>query len=205
MKRAIAHLKSISPICFGRYYSVPKLVGETDVDFEVRTWRNRCHTTSDGRVRIPGSMIQTAVLNAAKSYVKDTIPGQGKAKYGKKFDAGVRVIDDIVLPIKVDDVDCETAFVPSSGERGGGKRVMKYFPKVNSWEGAATFEIYDDIIDEAIFEKALTAAGMYVGLGVFRPANRGNMGLFEVQKIQWEINPQMEWFKIPVREYLDRK
>lgn len=187
MKSAITHLVGESPYSQSKHYTeedAPKLPKELHDAYERRTWRHRMHRTSDGFVEIPGPAFAHAVKSAAKR-LKLQIPGKGRTEYTKYFEAGIMVTEGIKLPVKVDECPFNKLFVPSDGRPGGGKRVTKYFPRIDSWEGQVTFYIFDDIITDDVFKQVLTAAGMLVGIGTFRPENRGYYGRFSVKSIRW--------------------
>ena len=99
--------------------------------------------------------------------------------------SGVMVTEGIPLGIQKDDVEGEWLFVPSDGVPGGSKRVMKCFPKIEEWSGSVEFTILDPIINQEIFERVLTVSGSLIGLGRFRPANRGYYGRFNCTKVEW--------------------
>lgn len=184
-------LKSISPYSQSRKYEDPKLTrksgsdAETPKQYEARTWRERLHTTEDGHVFIPPMAFKNCLTEAAK-FAPTQIKGQGKATYTKSFEAGVMVTDMLKLPVKKADVPGEWLFVPSDGRRGGGKRVEKCFPVIQSWNGKVQFVILDDSIPAEVFERTLRDAGTFIGIGRFRPRNNGYYGRFEVQKVSWQ-------------------
>ena len=184
MKKAIVKLKSVSPHGQSRYHQTEKLPQELPSDYETRTWRERAHVTSDGHVFIPGTMFANSLREAAK-YLSLPIKGKGKATYTKHFDSGIMVIDNLKLPVKKEELKSVTVFVPSDGRRGSGNRVLKTFPIVHEWEGTVEYIIIDDIITAEIFEQVIRASGQLIGIGYFRPRNRGYYGRFEVQGIQW--------------------
>jgi len=157
---------------------------ETSKAFEERTWRERCHVTEDGHIFIPPMAFKNALAEAAK-FSPTQIPGKGKATYTKNFEAGVLVMDPLVLPVKKENVDGEWLFVPPDGRRGGGKRVDKCFPVIRSWKGTVKFHVLDDSIPEDIFERTLRDAGTFIGIGRFRPRNNGYYGRFDVERIVW--------------------
>ena len=95
------------------------------------------------------------------------------------------VLEPLVLDIKATDVEGEWLFVPSDGQRGGGKRVDKCSPKLDTWEGAATFYILDDTVTKEVFQEILTEAGKFIGIGRWRPACNGLYGRFKVVKFDW--------------------
>jgi hypothetical protein len=187
MKLAIAKLKSVNPYSQSRHYAkdeVPMEEKELHDAYERRTWRNRMHVTKDGYVFIPPMSFANCVKTAA-SRLGIKVPGQRNKTFTKSFEAGVMVTDPIVLPIKAADVQADVLFVPSDGIRGSGKRVTKYFPRIDDWEGEVTFYVTDDLITEDVFRRVLEHAGMLVGLGRFRPEKCGFFGTFKVLDLQW--------------------
>lgn len=184
MKTAIASLKSISPYSQSRYHDSDKLNKEIPKDYEARTWRERLHVNPDGNVFIPPMALKNCLSDVAK-FLSVQIPGKGKATYTKHFEAGVLVMEPIVLPIKKDDVKSEWLFVPSDGVRGSGKRVQKCFPIIHEWMGDATFYILDETITEDVFVHHLREAGNFIGIGRFRPRNNGFYGRFQVTDVAW--------------------
>lgn len=184
MKKAVVSLRSTAPYSQGKYHQTPKLEGELNGDYELRTWREKMHVTKEGNVFIPGSSFANMAREAAK-YLSIPIPGKGKSTFTKHFDAGILVPTDLVLPLKKNDVDSVTVFVPSDGKPGGGKRVSKTFPLIHEWAGDVEYLILDDIITLEAFERVIKAAGNLIGLGVYRPRNRGTYGRFVVENIEW--------------------
>ena len=191
MKTVVATLQSISPYSQGRHYVEDKKQGENPRDHEARTWRGRMHVNDEGFVYIPPMAFKNSLSEAAK-FLGITIPGKGKATFTKHFEAGVLVIDPLILPIKAEDVTGQWLFVPSDGVRGSGKRVDKCFPVIPEWSGDVTFHVMDETLFTKIatpegtmtaFEWHLRQAGTFIGLGVFRPRNNGFYGRFSVQKI----------------------
>lgn len=200
-KVVIAKLKSISPYSQSKHYVLDKKSGESAGDFEKRTWRERLHVNEEGFVFIPPMALKNCLSEAAK-YMSIKIPGKGKATFTKHFEAGVLVVDPIVLPVRKEDVDGEWFFIPSDGKRGGGSRVDKCMPKIPKWEGSAQFHILDNEVLNSIpapegmepicptasgemtaFEFHLRQAGGFIGIGRFRPRNNGFYGRFTVEAI----------------------
>lgn len=190
MRIAIAELESIAPYSQGRFYETPKegrssgAKTESAKDYEARTWRDRCHVTPDGFVFIPPMAFKNCLSEVAK-YLAVQIPGKGKSTYTKHFEAGVMVLEGLTLSIKKHDVAGEWLFVPASGRRGDGKRVLKCFPLIPSWRGTVTFHILDDVVTEDIFEIHLREAGNFVGIGRFNPRHNGFYGRFRVVTLKW--------------------
>lgn len=179
MKRYIAVIKSTSPISFSRFHGTPKLSGESDADYEERTWRERLHSNSEGNVVIPLFAFKNA-LDAAAKYEGRKIPGRRNATYTKHVQSGVMVESAVVLPIKKKDVRGEWRFVPADGMPGGARRVMKCFPVIQEWRGEVTFAVLDETVTRDILQEFLEIAGSFIGIGSFRPENRGIWGRFRV-------------------------
>lgn len=184
MKTAIATLKSVSTYSQGKYHNTPFKKKESHADHEERTWREKLHVNEHGNVFIPPMQFKLCLANGA-SYLGEKIKGKGNATYTKHFNAGIIVDEGLDIGIKKEDVDHHWVFVPSDGKPGGGKRVPKCFPVIHHWKGDVKFYILDDIITEDIFTRYLKESGRFIGLGVFRPQNRGYFGRFEVEKVQW--------------------
>ena len=185
MKTFGATLKSTSPICFGRYYAqdVPKKDKESAADYEERTWRNRLHVAEDGRIFIPPLAFKNCLDSAAK-YLGKQIPGKGKATYTKHFFSGVLVMDPLILPVKKAEVKGEWRYVPSDGLPGSPKRVMKSFPVIPKWEGEVEIQVLDETITKEVLEEHLVQAGQFIGVGSFRPQNRGIYGRFRLVSLK---------------------
>jgi len=183
-KIAKVYLKSLTPYSQGKHVTVEKLPKELANAYEERTWRERMHTNKNGNVFIPPMAFSNAIKEAAK-YLSLPIPGKGKSLFTKHFEAGVLVVDPLILDIKKDEVEGEWVFVPSDGRRGGTTRVEKCFPFIPEWEGEITVHILDDIITEDVFKHVLQAAGSLIGVGRFRPRNWGYYGRFEIKRIEW--------------------
>ena len=179
MKRYIAHLKSTSPISFSRYHGTPKRDRESDQDYEERTWRERLHSDAKGNVLIPLFAFKNAIDAAAK-YEGKKIPGKRNATYTKRIFSGVMVETAVVLPVKKSAVRGEWRFVPADGTPGGARRVMKCFPVIDDWRATVSFAVIDEIITKDILQEFLEVAGSYIGIGSFRPENRGIWGRFDV-------------------------
>lgn len=185
MKTFAATLKSTSPICFGRYYAqdVPKKDKESAADYEERTWRNRLHLAEDGRIFIPPFAFKNCLDSAAK-YLGKQIPGKGKATYTKHFVSGVLVMDPLILPVKKAEVKGEWRYVPADGMPGGSKRVMKCFPVISRWEGSVQIQVLDDTVTCEVLAEHLVQAGQFIGVGSFRPQNRGIYGRFKLVSLK---------------------
>lgn len=185
MKAAVITLKSTSPYSQSKHYEVPHNEGESHPDYEIRTWRERMHVTRDGHVMIPPEAFTNCIKISAQR-LAIPIPGDKRKTFTKSFQSGVLVLEPLVLPDIAAEVECDRLFVPSDGKPGGGKRVIKHFPRIDTWGGSVRFEILDDKITEAVFRRVADNAGLLVGIGRARPERGGYFGRFEVTKMAWE-------------------
>jgi hypothetical protein len=187
MKTVIASIEGISPYSQSRSYSVEHLQGEGFEDYEKRTWPNRMHVTTAGEVFIPPMAYKNALAETAK-FLSLGIPGKGKATFTKHFEAGVLAVEPALLGIKAADVQSERLFVPADGRAGSGKRVHKYFPVIpDGWKAEFQYLVFDETVlqtwpatGETVFQHVLERCGQFVGIGRFRPRNRGYYGRFQV-------------------------
>lgn len=187
-RTATVKIIGASPLSMGRPMQSAKNPKETADAYEQRCWRERVHADDDGKIFMPGMAFKNCLSEAAK-FLSKQIPGKGKSTYTKHFEAGVMVIDPMYIdgaPL-VKDVPCERLFVPADGQRGGSKRVWKYFPVLRQWSGEVKFHVVDETITNDVFVEHLRDAGMFIGVGRFRPRNNGYYGRFsfEPEKIKW--------------------
>jgi len=186
MRTATATLVSASPYSQSRSYDweVPLLDREGKDEYEKRTWRHKCHVNSDGKVFIPPMSFKQSLDTAAKMLGRQ-IPGKGKATYTKFFLSGVLVMEPPVLPLTPDEVTMDRIYANSDGVRGSGKRVWRFFPRIDNWEVDVVYHVLAAEIREDVFEEALIQSGAFVGIGRFRPEKGGFYGRYEVKKIKW--------------------
>jgi hypothetical protein len=185
---ARARLKSLSPYSQSKGHETPMLDKEQHDAFDKRTWREKAHVGADGRVFIPPMALKSCPTEAA-AFLKLRIPGRGRSEYGKHLAAGVLCVQPLVLPIHKDDLKHEDVHCDSNGQRNSGSRVWRRFPIIDAWEGVAEFNILDRTITPDIFIQHLVAGGQFVGIGRFRPINRGWFGRFELVDLDWQ-DPQ---------------
>jgi len=190
---ATVRITGITPLSQSRQHDEPKLEGERPDDYDKRTWRSKLNVSErDGKqtVVIPAHGLHQAIASAAK-YSKRQIPGQGKATWTAKFTAGITLLEDPALNIDPATVDAVTISANADGIRGSGKRVPRKFPVMPKWSATFDVIVLDPIISAEIFEEMLTMAGMFIGIGRFRPEKGGTNGRFRVESIKWTDNRKM--------------
>lgn len=187
MIRCSFTLQGIAPISFSAPIQSKKNTGESHDAFEERTWRERLHVDSDGKVFIPPSAVKNCLSDVAK-YLSESVPGKGKSTYTRFFEAGTMVTDPLCLGVKAKEVEGERLFVPASGKRGDGKRVWKTFPVIKQWSASGYVYVLDPLLEDKPekVKEYLGHAGKFIGLGRFRPRNNGFYGRFNVVKFATE-------------------
>ena len=189
-----AKIQFLSPYCQSRYHSEPKLNKELPDDYEKRTWKNRLHLDEeDGKtIVIPGMAFANCIKEAAK-FLGIQIPGKGKATWTKQFEAGIAVLENVSTGRTVDQAIEKRMFVPSTGVRGDGRRVMKSYPILAPTPEPVIVEVpfivTNDMITPEVFAHHLMQAGQMIGLGAFRVRNNGIFGRFKVLSIDWQEMP----------------
>lgn len=186
-------LQGITPYSQSRQHDDAMLDGEGRDAYDARTWRSKLNVaTRDGKqtVVIPAHGLHQCIAAAAK-YSKRQIPGQGKATWTAKFMSGIAILDDPPLNIDPATVAPVTISANADGIRGSGKRVPRRFPVMPEW--SATFEVYilDPIITEDVFREMTEIAGMFIGIGRFRPQNGGTNGRFRIASLAWADNRRL--------------
>lgn len=180
-------MKSVTPYSQSKIVDpevFPKKEKEGPDDYDARLWREKSTFNSDGIVCIPAMALKMSVDEAVKR-LNIGIAGRGKSTYTKFFVAGQICDGDVPIGVHRDDLEQITIWANSDGVRGSGKRVKRRFPYIPEWSGVARFAILDDVIPNAIFEKAMTEAGRLIGIGRFRPEKGGFLGRFEVTGFEW--------------------
>ena len=184
MRTCTVTFESISPYSQSRQHHTEKLPKETNDAYEQRTWREKCTTDDEGQICIPAMAFKQCLDATAKKF-STQIPGKGKATYTKHFLSGVMVDNDVPLGIKKDEVSSVTINANADGVRGSGKRVQRTFPVIQSWKAPVRFIVLDETITNDVFEKYLTEAGYFTGIGRFRPENGGLNGRFKPVRFEW--------------------
>jgi hypothetical protein len=192
VKTFIATLVGTTRYSQSKYVTSPQSAGESDDDYDLRTVKEHLHTDDDGNVLITPSTIKNCIDEAAKFLSIKMPGGGGKATFTKHFEAGVAIFEPMSLGIHKDDVPYEVLFLNPQGRRGGGTRVPRRYPYIAAgWKIDATIVVLDETVlhsypdnpNETVFEHVLKAAGTYIGIGRWRPRNRGYYGRFKVENL----------------------
>ena len=174
-----------SPLLYGGPLRSPRNTkgNETADAYEERCWRERAHADSEGQLYIPGMAIKK-MLDGVARFLKQKVPSKGSQTYIPYFGSGIFVASNMVLDKTLDDIEAFPQFVPSDGKPGGGSRVWRTFPLVRDWSGDATIHILHPVITEQVFREHLEQAGIFIGLGMWRPERKGFYGRFRVEQLE---------------------
>jgi hypothetical protein len=140
--------------------------GKTEADFEELArieYLAGLYMGEKGPV-IPSVMLESVIAK-----------GAAKAKKGKLAAAGVIVERNADLEYKgpktADELVKDDRFRLVAAVRIGQQKVMRTRPIFRDWAATLEIKYLDDIINERDLLTALRAAGMYVGVGDWRPRN----------------------------------
>jgi hypothetical protein len=181
MYRAHVTIKGIAPLSQSRQHFSDKLDGESESEYDKRTWREKCNYDDDGMVFVPAMAFKKA-LDAAASRLAIPDPDNRRARMTKYFVSDVIPESNLEIGIHKDSIP----FVVIGADRGEGKRVPSIIPQVQDWGGTVTFMVMEDKVRPEIFEKVFRAAGRSIGVGQFRAEKGGLNGRFDVVKIKTE-------------------
>jgi len=185
MPVAIVKLKSEGPYSQSKPIGVPKEDKEAAEAYDERTWMEHLHYDENDEVFIP-PMAFKKVLDAAAARTGMKRKNKGQATFTKLFVSGVMVVDPVMLGIRKDEFECDMIYADSQGSKGStSKRVWRRYPTTKAWEATVTFHVLDAEITEAIFKEHLETAGLFVGVGRFRPENGGYYGRFSIVEMEW--------------------
>ncbi len=183
-------LVGIAPMNHSHSHDVPKLAGESPDDYDIRTWRSKLNLNYDRtRIVIPGHGFRQCVTAGAK-HSKQRIPGKGTSTWTARFMSGLMLTENPVIDtVPIADIKETKILANADGVRGSGKRVTRRFPTIPmGWRATFDVIVIDDMITQAVFREMVELAGMFVGLGQFRPENGGDNGRFKVEDMLWLDN-----------------
>jgi hypothetical protein len=185
MYRATVTIKGVAPLSQSKQHETDWLDGESNDDFDKRTWREKANFDSDGVVYIPAMAFKQAMDTAAKRLAIPD-PDNKRANLTKYFVSDVICEGNLSIGVKKDDMPKVRISANVDGVRGSGKRVPRTFPQISEWGGKTSFLIMEEKIKPEIFEKVLRTAGQSIGVGQFRAEKGGLNGRFEVTNIKIE-------------------
>ncbi|PKH45523.1 hypothetical protein KKB3_01056 [Dehalococcoides mccartyi] len=128
-----------------------------------------------GQIYQPASHIEASLKEASKTL---KIPGKRGATYSKLIGSAVSVSPDAITHLVQDyEIDSRPVVVQKA-------RIVRYRPVFKDWELEFDINIGDDQIPIEVIKQALDHAGLYVGIGDFRPGRGGKFGKFMVVRFE---------------------
>ena len=129
----------------------------------------------NGTLYEPASHIEASLQNAAKSF---KIAGKRGATYGKLVGATLEVYPD-AIPHKITEyvIDSRPVVIQRA-------RIIRYRPRFDEWELDFTLRLLDEQLKIDVVKEILDQAGLYVGIGDYRPQRGGKFGKFMVTKFK---------------------
>lgn len=135
----------------------------------------------DGQPVIPQPNIFRAIIDAGKFHKA------GKSKVTTQKSSLIPAcveMDEVEYVIETQagwDVDTRAVRIPSTGGR-----ILKHRAKFNDWKLSFEIKLDDSMMSASVLRDIIDDAGSKIGLGDFRPDNKGPFGKFRV--VKWEIN-----------------
>jgi len=178
MKEIQVTIKGTSPLLMHRY----PMVGAEDLSKKrtgVPDWKSEAEAAlykdDRGGIYQPASHIEGALANAGRSF---KITGKRGATYGKLVGSTVEVWPD-AIPHKQTAYEIDSR--PVVVQRA---RVIRYRPRFDEWELDFTIRLLDEQLAMKTIKEILDHAGLYVGIGDFRPQRGGKFGKFMVTRFE---------------------
>lgn len=159
---------------------------ESHEAFEARVWREKQPVNAKGNAVIPAMAFHGAIVDAA-ARLQLSVPGKGAQKMTKNFRAGIMFTEDVEIEPQTTRAQLESIVIYANldGRKGGSKRGNRWFPMINNWTATLVIHVLDDEITEDAMELVVTEAGIFCGVGRWRPAKGGLNGRWEVESITW--------------------
>lgn len=177
------------PLVYGKPVHGERQDDETEDQKDIRTWRQRAHVDSEGFLCVPSAAVKQSLCAAAK-WLGDKFANDKKKTYTKRFQSGILCMASTFRvsrggkDLTIDDVEEYPLFVPSNGQRGYSKRVWRRYPRVMPrWRVDGMLLVTDPMIDEEVFRRNLSCAGLHDGLGSMRIGTGGPNGMFEIGEL----------------------
>ena len=141
---------------------------------------SKLYTDDDGMIGIPQPNLFRCIIDAGKYFKagRRTITTQKSSLI-----PGCVAVDPIFIQLQHEQawkVDSRPVRIPATGGR-----IIAHRPCFDDWSLTFNVELDEDIISESLFRDIVDAAGSRVGLGDFRPDNKGPFGRFVVTN--WKI------------------
>ncbi len=141
-------------------------------------WMGGLYHDKDMGPYLPGQNIKSALVGAAKLN-----------RLGAAFKRGVMVLEERVKldypgPRDPEKMFAERKFVDCRSVVVSQSRLMRYRPKIHDWSLQVDVMFSPEMTEQDSIVRAAEDAGMFVGLGDYRPEKGGTFGRFNVEVVQ---------------------
>jgi len=180
-------IKGISPYSQSRKHDAEKLKDEGYDAYDIRTWKEHCHTNGDGEsIVIPGHAIhQMLVVGARKGRLKPKAAASAREGLAGRLETGIALLDDAKTDMKLSEAVLVPINAHSNGDRKDRQRVTRRYPVWSpGWTATFTTLLLDESLRKEDLEDALKWGGLVCGLGRFRPECLGTNGRFVTTTIK---------------------
>ncbi len=135
-----------------------------------------CYRNSEGKCYIPSEHIRQSLIQAG-TFMKSKVGVRTKSM--KSIVASTFMIepDEIIVP------DYNAIDKRSTVNRNVKARVLVIRPKWTEWGAEFVLNVLEPTITDETIIKLLEYAGVYIGIGSYRPANNGMFGKFKLLTI----------------------
>ena len=171
-------IEGISPLLMHRFpeegadSTIKKRTGAPDWKEEAE---RSLYKTEDGTIYQPASHIEGTVKEAAKQF---KITGRRGATYSKLVGSTVEVYPDYLVHKK------DSYVIDSRPVRIQAARIIRYRPKFEDWALDFDLILHDEQVPSEVVKQILDHAGLYVGIGDFRPGKGGKYGKFMITRFE---------------------
>ena len=173
MKVIEVTIKGITPLLMHRFAATgadagsKKRTGIPDwkAEAELALYQN------EGELYQPAEHLERALAIAGAQF---RIPGKRGQTYSRLIGATVDIMPE-AIPHKIQKyvIDSRPVVVRPA-------RVIRYRPRLDEWELSFTLRLHDEQLPLPVIKEILDYAGLYVGIGDYRPARKGKYGKFMV-------------------------
>lgn len=190
IRTATVRIAGIAPVSFSRPADDKLRPGEDPQALDERVWRDRVLADDDGFVMFNSQAMQFALHEGGKKCGKR----RGGGTWTDPFKRAVVVPRNFYVltaqgeKIHKSETKKQPVYCGANGSRTDTKRVTRNYPRIDEWRAEFDVQVFDPTITNDIFQRAVTLAGIYNGIGRYSPRVGGVNGRWVVESIQWGDN-----------------
>lgn len=173
MKKFEVEIEGCSPLLFNRFTGGADLepTKKKVITTKATAVEDKLYTLPDGKIYMPARYIEGALVEAGKDF-----KGKGKGNLSKIMGSSIEINPEaMVLSNQKWTDDIQVGVNPMT--RG---RMVIHRPRFDNWGTKFTLTLMEDGIPPERMKEIIDRAGLYVGVGDWRPAKKGKYGKFIV-------------------------